>query len=60
MPEVVLLTTNDVAKRFRVHPASVRRWVTEGHLKPTIKTPGGVMRFSEEDIETFIIEQAAS
>lgn len=60
MPEVVLLTTSEVAKRFRVDSSAVRRWVSEDRLKPTITTPGGHYRFDEADVEAFTQEQAAS
>ncbi|WP_040622384.1 MerR family transcriptional regulator [Mycobacterium parascrofulaceum] len=53
MPEVVLLTTSEVAKRFRVDSSAVRRWVSENRLRPTIKTPGGHYRFSEDDLAAF-------
>lgn len=58
MPEVVLLTTTEVAKRFRVDTSVVRRWVSDGKLKPTIKTPGGHYRFSEEYIASFEVASA--
>jgi excisionase family DNA binding protein len=53
MPEVVLLTTSEVAERFRVDSSAVRRWVSSNRLKPTITTPGGHYRFSQADIEAF-------
>ncbi|MCV6982156.1 helix-turn-helix domain-containing protein [Mycolicibacterium pulveris] len=60
MPEVVLLTTTQVAKRFKVDSSAVRRWVAEGRLKPTITTPGGHYRFSETDIDAFTQRTEAS
>lgn len=59
MAEVVLLTTSDVAKRFRVDDSTVRRWVATGVLTPAITTPGGHYRFDEADIDAFT-EQDAS
>ena len=53
MPELVLLTTSEVAKRFRVNTSVVRRWVADGKLKPAIKTPGGHYRFDEATIDAF-------
>jgi excisionase family DNA binding protein len=58
MPEVVLLTTREVAERFRVDSSAVRRWVAEGKLRYAIKTPGGYYRFDESDIAAF--EQASA
>lgn len=61
MPEVVLLTTSEVAKRFRVDSSAVRRWVSEERLKPAITTPGGHYRFDEASVDAFAAdEQAAS
>ncbi|EFG75281.1 hypothetical protein HMPREF0591_4844 [Mycobacterium parascrofulaceum ATCC BAA-614] len=31
----------------------MRRWVSENRLRPTIKTPGGHYRFSEDDLAAF-------
>ena len=53
MPEIVLLTTTEVAERFRVDTSVVRRWVANGKLKPSIKTPGGHYRFDQADIDAF-------
>lgn len=53
MPKVVLLTTTEVAERFRVDTSVVRRWVASGKLKPSIKTPGGHYRFDEDSLAEF-------
>jgi len=53
MTEVVLLTTTEVAKRFRVDTSVVRRWVSGGKLKPAITTPGGHYRFDESSLAEF-------
>lgn len=53
MPEVVLLTTREVAERFRVDSSAVRRWVAEGKLRYAIKTPGGYYRFDQAAIDEF-------
>ncbi|WP_074415851.1 MerR family transcriptional regulator [Mycolicibacterium fortuitum] len=53
MSQVVLLTTTEVAERFRVDTSVVRRWVASGKLKPSIKTPGGHYRFDESTIAEF-------
>jgi excisionase family DNA binding protein len=60
MPEVVLLTTSEVAERFRVDSSAVRRWVSKELLKPTITTPGGHYRFSEADVDAFAADEQAS
>jgi len=53
MTEVVLLTTTEVAKRFRVDTSVVRRWVSSGKLKPAITTPGGHYRFNADSVTEF-------
>ena len=45
-----LLTVREVADRLRVEPESVRRWVKEGKLTVAGRTPGGQLRFNEEDV----------
>ena len=47
-----LLTSREVADRFRVDVTSVRRWVAEGKLKVAARTPGGQFRFSEEAVRS--------
>lgn len=50
----VLLTTSEVAKRLKVHPATVRRWVESGSLS-AINLPGGKQRrFRESDIDALL------
>lgn len=44
------LTTSQVAERFGVDSSTVRRWVTAGWMIPTLTTPGGHHRFTEQDI----------
>ena len=51
--EIVLLTTTEVAKRFRVDSSAVRKWVAEGKLTPAITTPGGHYRFAEAALDDF-------
>lgn len=60
MTQVVLLTTTEVAQRFKVHTSVVRRWVSGGKLKPAIKTPGGHYRFDESSLEEFMGATEAS
>lgn len=56
--KITLLTTTEVAERFKVDTSAVRRWVAKGHLTPTITTPGGHYRFDASYIESFT-EQTA-
>lgn len=45
MPE--LLTTSELARKLRVHPATVRRWVHAG--APVLRLPGS-MRFDLDSV----------
>jgi excisionase family DNA binding protein len=56
MPNVVMLTTRQVAERFGVDTSAVRRWVAKGQLTPAMTTPGGYYRFAETDLDQFIGE----
>lgn len=51
MPQDDLLTSAEVADRLGVGARTVRRWVTEGRLKPTVTTFGGRYRFRWADVE---------
>lgn len=53
-PEVTLYTTSEVARRFAVDSATVRRWVAKGQLKPAGVTPGGQYRFNASEIDKLI------
>ena len=52
------LNVNDVAKRLKVTPKTVRLWVQLGKLKGT-KLAGTTIRVLEEDLEVFIKEAKA-
>jgi excisionase family DNA binding protein len=54
-PEVVLLTTSEVAAIFRVDASTIRRWVEDGQLE-AITLPGdrGLKRYRRKDIEEII------
>ncbi|MDQ1625757.1 MAG: hypothetical protein QOJ49_1255 [Actinomycetota bacterium] len=54
-----LLTPGEVAKQFRVAPATVSRWAAGG-LLPTVRTPGGHNRFRESDVRALFAEQVGS
>ena len=52
MSDLVLLTTTEVARRFKVDSSVVRRWVASGKLKPSVITPGGHYRFDETAVNS--------
>lgn len=60
MPEIALLTTSEVSSRFGVTSTTVRRWISEGKLKPAVTTPGGHYRFRLSDIESLLLGVEAS
>lgn len=45
-----ILTTQQVADVFAVHPTTVVQWANDGHLAH-FRTPGGHRRFRREDVE---------
>lgn len=53
-PEVVLLTTFEVAAVLRVEATTVRRWVSEGKI-PAVTLPGGNYRFYQSDIDEILV-----
>ncbi len=49
-----MLTVNDVAHLFNVHPGTVRRWEKKGQLKSYRLGPKKVIRFRKEELFDFI------
>lgn len=52
-----LMTTTEVAVRFKVDRHTVTRWIAHG-LLPAIKTPGGHFRIRRRDVEEFLRRQS--
>jgi excisionase family DNA binding protein len=53
--DVELLTIAEVARRVRVHPETVRRWIRSGRLRGVL--PGGDRagyRIARADLERFL------
>lgn len=57
-PDQELLTSGEVAARFRVGPSTVRRWADTG-LIPSLRTPSGQRRYRASDIERVIAADSA-
>ena len=53
-----LLTSSEVADRFRVHVETVRRWARSGELE-AIRLPSGQMRFAQGDVERLTARAAS-
>ena len=51
------LTVDDVAKRLKVHPGTVKRWLREGKLGGFLVNDRTGWRVSEEDLARFVEEQ---
>ena len=51
------LTVDDVAKRLKVHSATVKRWLRDGKLGGFLISDRTGWRVSEEDLARFIAEQ---
>ncbi|WP_164468845.1 MerR family transcriptional regulator [Arthrobacter sp. Leaf141] len=56
----VYITTSQVADRFGVNTATVRRWVLNGTVTPDVTTPGGHHRFTEETVAALRLESATA
>lgn len=54
-----LLTTGEVAAKFRVDPKTVTRWAAAGRLS-SVRTPGGHRRFRESIVEAFLADADAA
>lgn len=52
-----LLTGREVADLYRVSPETVRRWHRAGKL-PSVRTPGGAIRFREDDLDERLAARA--
>lgn len=52
--EVTLCTTSEVARRFAVDAATVRRWVAKGQIHAVTTTPGGQYRFDLAEIDRLL------
>lgn len=49
MGDKPLMSVNDAARMFRVHPRTVRGWIDRG-LLPVIRTPTGRIRVSYMEV----------
>ena len=58
MDGTLLLTTAEVARRFRVDRNTVYRWRRIGIL-PFIRTPGGAFRYREPDVDALLAKKGA-
>lgn len=52
-----LLSTLEVARRFKVTPSTVSRWAKRG-LLASVRTPGGTLRFRLKDVDAFLAPSA--
>ena len=51
------LTVDDIAKRLKVHPVTVKRWLRDGKLGGILLGNRAGWRISEEDLAKFLDEQ---
>ena len=56
-PEVVLLTTSEVANLFRVHRNTIHSWIKSGQLSP-VDVPGRNKRYRKADVEAILAGEA--
>jgi excisionase family DNA binding protein len=50
-PDKRLMTTTELAARYAVDPATVRRWAAAGQIPIDSKTPGGHNRFDPAAVD---------
>jgi excisionase family DNA binding protein len=56
----VFLSVSEVAMRFGVGAATVRRWIRDGHLGAVQVAPGAVLRIPEAELERLVAEARAA
>ena len=49
-------TTEELAERYRVTPNTIKNWRAQGKLVPSLKIPGGSVRYSPADLHNFECE----
>lgn len=49
------MTSAEFAEVFGVRPETLRRWVREGLVSPSFRTPGGHLRFSRSDAAALLL-----
>jgi excisionase family DNA binding protein len=49
-----MLTVDDIADIFKVHPCTIRRWEKQGRLKSYRLSDHACLRFKREEISNFI------
>lgn len=52
-----MLTTNDVARIFNVHPGTIRRWSEQGKIRTYRSGPRGDRRFRREDVAVAYLDR---
>jgi excisionase family DNA binding protein len=55
----VLMTTREVADQLRVHPGTVRRWLSDG-LLPVVTLPSGQKRVRRADVDALLASHFAA
>jgi excisionase family DNA binding protein len=58
MPYQTMLTTGDVARIFKVHPGTIRRWCTQRKIKAYRAGPRGRLRFLREDVAIAYLDRS--
>lgn len=51
-----LLTTSGLAKELHLHPETIREWVRDGKIRPTLRTAGGHARFELAQVRQQLAE----
>lgn len=54
-----LVSTTEAARQLGVAQSTLSRWVSQGLVRPTWRTPGGHMRWDVDDLEAQLEERGA-
>ncbi len=54
---MTLMTVNEVAEELKVHPRTVKRWISDGHLSGFKLGDRAGWRVSSEDLQRFLEER---
>ena len=55
-----LVTGDEIAEEYRVHPNTVRGWAKKGLLPVAAQTPGGNRRYRRGDVEDLLRPKATA
>lgn len=58
--DVATLSLSETARAFRVHPATIRRWIDAGRIPAYQVNKGGAYRISRAAVDALLAEKKAA